>query len=158
MRRSCLRFTANWTRDSPITGLMDELAAGGVTVPDALSAPAKEGVADPGVALRSSFAPAARTALADARDADKTTGLVAFLQRQTGARSVTPQEGDSPDAVLSRAEAALAGGDVAAALSELQIPARCGQGGDWRIGNRRLRRGVAAVDAANALQSSVNSN
>ena len=48
----------------------------------------------------------------------------AFLRTQMQARSLTPQEGSTPDAVLSRAEAALGGGDVAATLAELDaLPA-----------------------------------
>lgn len=140
----------------PYDGLVAELAAGGVTVPEALSAPAKDGVQSLDE-LRAAFTPAARAALADARSADKATGLVAFLQRQTGARSVTPQEGDSPDAILSRAEAALAGGDVAAALTELDTLPDAAKAAlaDWE---QTAQMRLAAVDAANALQSSVNSN
>ncbi|WP_196223399.1 COG4223 family protein, partial [Roseibium sp. RKSG952] len=136
--------------------LITELQAGGVTVPDALSGPADKGVATI-AELNASFAPAARAALADARDADKSTGFVAFLQRQTGARSVTPQEGDDPDAILSRAQAALAAGDLSKALTELKSLPESAQSAmaDWeQVAQTRL----SAVDAANALASSVNSN
>ncbi|MEW2918607.1 hypothetical protein AB1A64_16205 [Ruegeria sp. ANG10] len=140
----------------PYNDLVEQLTAGGVSVPEALSKPSTEGVATL-AALRESFEPAARNALADARDADKTTGLVAFLQRQTGARSVTPQEGDSPDAILSRAQAALSQGDIATALSELKSLPDTAQAAlsDWE---QAAQTRVAAVDAVNALQSSVNSN
>ncbi|MGL4320847.1 MAG: COG4223 family protein, partial [Paracoccaceae bacterium] len=40
-----------------------------------------------------------------------------FLRSQTGARSLSPREGDDPDAVLSRIEAALAAGSVADAFA-----------------------------------------
>ena len=47
-------------------------------------------------------------------------GAVAnFLRVQTGARSVEPREGDDPDAILSRAGAAVRLGDIAAALTEI---------------------------------------
>ena len=42
-----------------------------------------------------------------------------FLRRQLGARSVIPREGSDPDAVLSRAEAAVRDGRVADALREI---------------------------------------
>lgn len=74
-------------------------------------------------ALRDSFPAAARDALEAALRANMgeswTDRVTSFLRSQTGLRSLTPREGDDPDAVLSRAEAALAGGDVAAALAEL---------------------------------------
>jgi hypothetical protein len=73
--------------------------------------------------LRDAFPEAARRALDDARRADMGAGwtdrITAFLQTQTGARSLTPHEGNDPDAVLSRAEAAVVSGDLAAALTEL---------------------------------------
>ncbi|NOG10738.1 COG4223 family protein [Ruegeria sp. HKCCD4315] len=140
----------------PYSELVAELKAGGVDVPDALSAPADKGV-ETLSSLRASFEPAARNALANARDADKGTGLIAFLQRQTGARSVTPQEGDGPDAVLSRAQAALADGDLSKALSELKSLPEAAQTAmaDWE---QAAQTRVAAVDAANTLASGLNSN
>jgi hypothetical protein len=140
----------------PYADLVAELKAGGVDVPEALSGPADKGVAS-GSTLRASFSPAARSALAEARDADKATGLVAFLQRQTGARSVTPQDGDGPDAILSRAESALSSGDVSTALTELKSLPEAAQAAmaDWE---QAAQARVSAVDAANALQPSVNSN
>jgi hypothetical protein len=36
-----------------------------------------------------------------------------------GVRALTPREGNDPDAILSRAEAALTAGDVAQALAEI---------------------------------------
>ncbi|NOE33695.1 hypothetical protein GS627_08060 [Ruegeria sp. HKCCD7318] len=140
----------------PYSELVAELKSGGVDVPDALTGPAEEGV-ETLSSLRATFDPAARTALADARDADKGTGLIAFLQRQTGARSVTPQEGDGPDAVLSRAQAALADGDLPKALSELKSLPEAAQTAmaDWQ---QAAQTRVAAVDAANSLASSLNSN
>ena len=55
-------------------------------------------------------------------DADTGGGnvLTNFLKAQTGARSVAPREGDDPDAVLSRANASVEAGDIAAALDEIQ--------------------------------------
>ena len=90
--------------------------------PDALASVAGEGVPTL-AALRSAFPDAARSALLDMHDvppdASATERLAAFLKKQTNARSLSPREGDNPDAVLSRAEAALNGGDLGLALSEL---------------------------------------
>ena len=90
--------------------------------PDALASVAGEGVPTL-AALRSAFPDAARSALRDMHDvpadASATERLAAFLKKQTNARSLSPREGDDPDAVLSRAEAALNGGDLGLALSEL---------------------------------------
>jgi len=136
--------------------LLADLKAGGVTIPDALSAPAENGVASIST-LQAEFTPAARTALADARDADKRTGLIAFLQRQTNARSVSPKDGDDPDAVLSRAEAALGAGDLASALEELRALPQSAQAAlaDWE---KAAQTRLSAMQAADALAQSVNSN
>ncbi len=73
--------------------------------------------------LRNTFPDAARNALDAALKANMgeswTERVTAFLRDQTGARSLTPRDGSHPDAVLSRAEAALAKGDLATALSEI---------------------------------------
>ena len=73
--------------------------------------------------LQADFPPAARAALQLARESSTETGwgsrLVDFLAAQTGARPLTPQEGTTPDAVLSRAEFALSEGRVADSLAEL---------------------------------------
>ncbi|MFO1203769.1 MAG: hypothetical protein U1E58_14155 [Tabrizicola sp.] len=73
--------------------------------------------------LQESFPDAARQALQVARDLSTETGwsdrLVDFLASQTGARPLTPREGTTPDAILSRAEFALSEGRVADALAEL---------------------------------------
>ena len=48
-----------------------------------------------------------------------TDRVSSFLRTQTGLRSLTPRDGNDPDAVLSRAEAALTQGRLADALAEL---------------------------------------
>jgi len=74
--------------------------------------------------LQADFPDAAREALrlASASDMDAGWGdrLLDFLAAQTRARSVTPREGDDADAVLSRAEFALAEGRIPDVLIELQ--------------------------------------
>ena len=95
--------------------------AGGVEIPDVLREMGTKGV--PTLAsLQDSFPEVARTALSAARSDEASSGeggIGSFLQRQLGARSVTPQEGNSADAVLSRAEAAVKQGQIGEALSEL---------------------------------------
>jgi hypothetical protein len=73
--------------------------------------------------LQASFPDAARAALEASLRADMgeswSERVGSFLRSQTGARSLTPREGNDPDAVLSRAEAILAEGRPADALAEL---------------------------------------
>ena len=45
--------------------------------------------------------------------------MTAFVQGQIGGRAVTPREGDDPDAILSRAQAAVTAGDFETALTEV---------------------------------------
>jgi hypothetical protein len=97
-------------------------ALGQEAAPDALSAHAATGL--PSIAtLRATFPDAARRGLEAALRAEPgdswTERMATFLRNQTGARSLTPQGGTGPDAVLSRAEAALARADVPTALQEL---------------------------------------
>jgi len=104
------------------SGFEVELAA--VTDPglQAALAPHVGGVT-PLTQLQAEFPDAARAALQLARQTDGDDGwgsrLSDFLADQTGARSVTPREGDDPDAILSRAEFALSEGRLADALAEL---------------------------------------
>jgi hypothetical protein len=101
----------------------EALAALGGEVPAELSNPAAQGVpteAD----LLAAFPDAARAVLAavaaeEAQAGGWTDRAMAFLQMQTGARSVTAREGTTPDAILSRAEAALREGRLADAVAEV---------------------------------------
>ena len=103
----------------PFAAILPDL---GLEVPESLSAHAETGL--PSLpALQSSFADAARQALEAALRADMgdswTERATSFFRSQTGARSLTPREGTDPDAILSRAEAALAGGNLDLTLQEL---------------------------------------
>jgi len=109
----------------------------GLEVPETLAAHADTGL--PGLAsLQAAFPEAARAALEAALRADMgeswTERAASFLRSQTGARSLTPREGDDPDAVLSRAEAALGAGDLPTAFSELDVLPEVAQAAmaDWR--------------------------
>ncbi len=118
------------TRQAALLGLQTAFRSG-IALPEAIAAASAAGIdlppplaalADTPVSLgglRAAFPEAARAALAAARHADMgdtfTERALTFLQSQTNARALTPQDGADPDAVLSRMEGALAEGDVAAA-------------------------------------------
>ncbi len=131
----------------------DDLAALGTAVPEALAAAAEAGVPSL-VALSEAYPPAARQALDASIRATMGDGaldrVAAFLRVQTGARSLEPRPGDDPDAVLSRAEAALRAADIETALTELAALPEAGQAAmaDW-IDAARTRHEAAA--AARAL-------
>ena len=134
-----------------------ELAALGPDMPPLLSQAAETGV--PSLAtLQDSFAEAARAALEAALRADMgdswTDRAMSFFRTQTGARSLTPREGSDPDAILSRAEAALAKGDLVATLAELDtLPevARAAMA-DWRsTADQRLSAITALRELADTI-------
>jgi hypothetical protein len=104
--------------------------------------------------LRSSFPEAARAGLDAALAADMGDSwaerATAFLRGQTGARSLTPREGSDPDAVLSRAEAALSAADLPTALTELSaLPPEAQVAMSGWLDKARLRQ--SAVDAMQSL-------
>jgi len=75
-------------------------------------------------ALARAFPEQSRTALIAARttstsQASGSNRVGDFLRSQLGMRSITPRAGNDPDAVLSRAEAAIQAGQVSNALSAL---------------------------------------
>ncbi len=100
---------------------LTDLRNAGIEIPEVLTQAAKDGVPTL-AALQDQFPEMARSALdASIRaDADAGTGnrVTAFFRTQLGARSLAPKEGDDPDAILSRAEAAIHQGDIARAVLE----------------------------------------
>ncbi|MFV0359567.1 hypothetical protein [Tropicimonas sp.] len=141
---------------APFDGALAALGQTGV--PAALSAVAGSGVATL-ADLQKSFAPAAREALAGARreaapDDDMGGRVGSFMQRQLGLRSLAPREGNDPDAVLSRAEANVAGADLAGAVSELSNLPQAGQQAmaEWiALADARARALAAADELAASL-------
>ncbi|MCV2882138.1 hypothetical protein [Actibacterium sp. XHP0104] len=130
----------------------------GAAISPALAQAAQDGV--PTVAqLQASYVPSAREALAASRKAQMgdsaTDRLGSFLRSQVGARSLTPREGADPDAVLSRAEAAVSTGDLATALAEIATLPEAGQAAmaDW-VAQAQLR--LDALTGAQALAASLN--
>ncbi len=134
--------------DGHLADLEDAL---GAAAPAGLAAAAREGVATLSE-LQDSFPDAARAALAAARDAGEdgsaVTKFIGFLRQQFEVRSVEPREGDDVDAILSRAEAALRGGDLDSAMAELgALPAIATEKlADWRT--RAEARAAAVAGAA----------
>ncbi|NND41406.1 MAG: hypothetical protein HKO04_04930 [Silicimonas sp.] len=109
--------------------------------------------------LQSEFPAAARRALSEVRsvpvDASTTEKFTAFLKRQTNARSLAPKDGDDPDAILSRAEAAVSEGDLETATAELSaLPddARAAMS-EW-ISAAETR--AAALNAVGTLENTLN--
>lgn len=155
-RATITRIRSELDTGAPFSGLLAELQTGGVEVPAALAAVADNGAVTM-AALRDTFPEAARDALSAARagSAEGDRSITGFLQRQLGARSVQPRDGDDPDAVLSRAEAALITGDLTAALTEIKaLPAPAQEHlNDW-VGLAALR--VAAIEAVNSLAQDQN--
>lgn len=143
---------------SPFAGPLDDLTAAGVTVPDPLASVAADG-APTLAALQRSFPEAARAAIEASVRANMgdswTDRAAAFFQVQTGARSLTPRDGSDPDAILSRAEAALADGQIQTALDEVATLPPEGQDAmaDWAA---QARARLAAIDAAAALAADLN--
>ena len=146
------RIAAALDSGAPFAAAAAEL---GANLPSALSDHAPAGL--PTIPdLQITFEEAARRSLEDALRANMgeswTDRVSNFLRSQTGLRSLTPREGDDPDAILSRAEAALASGRVAEALSELNAMPTAGKPAlaDW-IAQARIR--TAAEDALSQLLS-----
>lgn len=131
-------------------------------VPEGLAAAADTGV--PSLdALQSAFPALARAALPRALQEtageDLTDRLGAFVMGQIGGRSVEPRDGDDPDAVLSRIEAAVRSGDLATALTEIAALPEGAQAelAPW-VADIEARAGaVAGLDALSAaLAASAN--
>ena len=125
-----------------------ELASLEVAVSQDLSGSGEAGVATLS-GLQASYAPLAREALALARQETKGSGgLMDYVNRHLGASSVTPQEGDGADAVLSRAEAAVQSGAIADALAEIETLPTVAQAAfaAWQASAQTRLAAIAAVD------------
>lgn len=130
---------------------------GAVEVPAILTESSSAGVPSR-AALQDAFPAAARAALEASLRANSgetwSERIGAFLQSTTGARSLTPREGNDPDAILSRAEAALKADDLKGALDELAALPPEGQTAlaDWMaLANRRLEAVQAVADLTAAI-------
>ncbi len=144
---------------APYAGPLAEVAdLSGAGIPDPLAAHAEEGIPTLD-ALRTRFPEGARRALTlssrVAAESGEMSRWEAFLRTQTGARSLEAREGGDPDAVLSRAEAALARGDLDTALTELKALPEAGQDAmaDWAALAETRRDALnAAADLAARIE------
>ena len=137
-----------------------DVVAPAVEVPAALAAVAADG-APTSAEVSGAFPAAARAALSQAvreeAGDDTQSRLKLFFQDQLNARSLSPQEGDSADAVLSRAEAAVKAEDYQTALNEIDALPETAQAAlaDWRA---QAEARLGAVDAFTAVTDALNSN
>ena len=151
-RAALARVEAAVDSGRPLDDPLNDLDAAGVQIPTPLASQAADGV--PTIAdLRESFPEAARRALAVARSeglADEGTNMFsAFLREQLDVRSVEPREGDDPDAILSRAEAALAENRLADALTQIEALPEIvrAEMSDWTGTAEARSEALAAVEA-----------
>lgn len=156
-RAAVTRILVALDSGAPFADALAEVEANtDVALPSALVQTADDGVPTLS-ALSESFPEAARNALSAARsEVSASGGVGGFLTRQLGVRSVAPREGDDPDAVLSRAEAAVNEGRIADALAEVDtLPdtAKAVLEGWSDQANLRL----SAAQEAEALANSLNS-
>jgi hypothetical protein len=150
------RIRAAIEAGGPYEGALADLTAAGIAVPAELADHAASGVPTLAV-LQQGFPSAARDALTAALRAEAPTGwgdrAMSFLRAQTGARSLTPRDGDDPDAILSRAEAKLGEGDLPGALAELAtLPEPAQQAMAPWVAQAQIRQ--KATEAAVALTAS----
>ncbi len=159
-RAALARIQTGLESGAPLGAALDDLQeALGEPVPDALSA-VRGGV--PTLAsLQETFPDVARAALATARSegvaGEESSGFGAFLRNQLDVRSVSPREGTTVDAILSRAEAAVKSGRLSDALAELAaLPdvARA-EMSEW-LSQAEAR--ASAVTAVDMLATTLNDN
>ncbi|PJE27513.1 Uncharacterized conserved protein [Pseudooceanicola antarcticus] len=151
VRAAQVRLNGSLSDGSSFEAPLKTLSELGLEIPAALEANAAAGV--PTLArLRNDFPEAARAALSATRDGSLGGSFGDFLKNQLGARSLTPQEGDDPDAILSRAEASLNDGDLGQVLVELDgLPeAALAAMDDWMT---LARTRAETLDAAETLSA-----
>lgn len=158
--RAALQFvSAALISGEPYSDALSTLSSSGANIPDSLTSQADTGIPTL-LVLQESYPDAARAALSASRQAEAPEGVtnrfIGFLQAQTGARSLTPREGDDADAVLSRAEAALRDGDLSTVLTELGSLPEAGQAAiaDW-IAQAKSR--ADAEEGVTTLQAAIGS-
>ncbi len=159
MRRAALsRILTALDTGGGFDGALADLRAAGIAAPEPLTQSAGDGVATL-AELQSRFPDAARAALAAARAAavetGETGGATAFFRNVLGVRSLEPREGDDPDAILSRAEAATREGRLTDALAEIDALPRVAQD-ELAAWAADARRRLAAMTAAQKLSEELN--
>ncbi len=157
MRRAALtRIQTALDAGTGFAPALADLEKAGVDAPAPLAQIADKG-APSLIVLQESFPEAARAALAVSRKAagDESKGFGGFLKTQLGVRSLEPREGDDPDAILSRAEAALKEGRLTDALAEIEALPEVGRTelSDWA---GQATRRLNAIAAAQVLGENLN--
>lgn len=159
-RAALARLRTGMENGAPLGAALADLedVIGG-PAPDALLA-AQDGV--PTLAsLQEQFPDMARAALATARregvSGEDTGGVGAFLRNQFDVRSVTPQEGTTADAILSRAQGAVREGRLSDALAEISALPEVARAemSDW-LGQAEAR--ADAIAAVDMLSTSLSDN
>lgn len=132
-----------------------------IEVPESLASAADQGVSTL-LQLKESFPDAAHAAIRASIMASAGEGLLgrsnAYLRAQVASRSLTPQEGPSPDAILSRMEDDLRRDDLAGALTEadgLPSEAAAAMSG-WLDEARRRLAAEQGLDALNSALPATN--
>ena len=136
----------------PFAEATDRVAQGGFAVPDVLADNAATGIATL-EQLQERFPDAARAAIraslgaAPAESAGER--VVNFLRAQTGARSTVPRQGDDPDAIMSRASAAVEAGDLDLALALVEELPEAGRAvlSDWHAAATARQAAIGQTDA-----------
>ena len=153
MQAEVTRLTAALEAGEPLAPIVETLVAAGGAVPAELS-----GEVASAADLQEGFGPAARAALKSARlaggEASISEKIGSFLLAQTGVRSLDAQEGDGPDAILSRAQAAVNTKDFATALTEISALPEAAQAALAEWSSLATAR-IAAVQAAATLADSL---
>lgn len=160
IRNSINRIDVALSAGLPFEASLIDLENAGITdIPVALY-DAQNGVVTM-AKLRADFPEAAHAAIRASILASAGDGVFAsigaFARAQVAGRSLTPQGGVGPDAVLSRAEAALKNDDLATALDEIDalpavsMPSEArGPMGDWVANATELQNAIAAFGALQA--------
>lgn len=150
-RAALARITSGLDTGTPFNeALADLKSVSDADIPAALGDLAETGTASLST-LQAQLPEYARAALVAstraAADDGQVGGMTAFLRTQLGARSLSPRDGDDPDAVLSRAEAAVASGDLEGALTEIETLPTAGQDAlsEWVADARALQSAKAAL-------------
>lgn len=147
---------------APYSNALEQLqTALGDNIPDALIQNAQTGVTSL-ASLKQDYSNAAYLAIRSDIQANSSAStldrLSGFIGSQMASRSLTPQEGDDTDAVLSRAEEALRHDDLAGALHELSAlevePAKAIA--DWVAGAQALADTISALEQISAPSQPVN--
>jgi hypothetical protein len=157
LQAALTKVEAAMQNGQPFASDLAILSDAGLTVPESLNNVAESGLPTL-TSLNRQFDVPARAALAASRRGDMGNNwsdrLGSLWRSQTNARSLTPQEGSDPDAVLSRADAAVDAGDLQVALTEIAALPEDAQAplADW-IAQARLRLDAqsATADLATAL-------